>query len=49
MRKAIMAGAAALILAALIWGANDPWKTKPFAQWDANDLHKVMNLSLIHI
>jgi hypothetical protein len=38
-----MAGAAALILAALIWGANDPWKTKPFAQWDANDLHKVMN------
>jgi len=43
MRKAIMVGAAALILAGLIGGANDPWKTKPFAQWDANDLHKVMN------
>ena len=43
MRKAFMAGAVALILAEMLWGGSDPWKTKPSAQWDANDLRKVMN------
>jgi hypothetical protein len=33
----------ALVLAGLLWGASDPWKTKPFMPWDANDLRKVMN------
>jgi hypothetical protein len=43
MRKAFIAGAVALVLAGMLWGGSDPWKTKPPAQWDANDLRKVMN------
>ncbi|MGA8102419.1 MAG: hypothetical protein WB869_09715 [Candidatus Acidiferrales bacterium] len=43
MRKAITAGVGVLVLAGLVWGGSEPWKTKPFAQWDANDLRKVMN------
>jgi hypothetical protein len=43
MRKATMAGALVLVLAGLLWGGGDPWKTKPVAEWDANDVRKVMN------
>src|SRR5579863_2225554 len=31
------------ILAALAWGGGDPWKTKPYQQWDANDIKKIFN------
>ena len=43
MPKAMMAGATALVLAGLLLGASDPWKTKSFSQWDANEVRKVMN------
>lgn len=32
----------ALAIAGLAFGANDAWKTKPYQQWDANDLKQVL-------
>ncbi len=32
-----------VILAALAWGGGDPWKAKPYQQWDANDIKKIFN------
>jgi hypothetical protein len=43
MRKATMAAAAALTLAGLLLAASDPWKAKPYSQWDANEVRKVLN------
>src|ERR1700683_1767932 len=43
MRKATMGCAAALALAGLLWAASDPWKAKPYSQWDANEVRKVLN------
>jgi hypothetical protein len=43
MRKATMVCAAALALAGLVWAASDPWKAKPYSQWDANEVRKVLN------
>ncbi|MFZ3333580.1 MAG: hypothetical protein WA197_23275, partial [Candidatus Acidiferrales bacterium] len=34
---------ACVILAALAWGGGDPWKAKPYQQWDANDIKKIFN------
>jgi hypothetical protein len=31
-----------LVLAALVWAGSDPWKTKPFQQWDAADIKKIV-------
>ncbi len=31
-----------LIAAVLAWGGGDPWKSKPYQQWDANDVKKVL-------
>ncbi|MFZ0211666.1 MAG: hypothetical protein WBE20_08790 [Candidatus Acidiferrales bacterium] len=45
MHKKILAGAAVLVLASLAWAANEPWKTKPYQQWDKTDLEIVLNNS----
>lgn len=34
---------AGVILAALAWGGGDPWKVKPYQQWDANDIKKIFS------
>lgn len=31
-----------LALAALVWAGSDVWKTKPFQQWDAADIKKIV-------
>lgn len=30
-----------LIVAVLAWAGGDPWKSKPYQQWDANDVKRV--------
>ncbi len=30
-----------LALVALAWAGGDPWKVKPYQQWDANDIKKI--------
>jgi hypothetical protein len=41
--KPFTAALVCLILAALAWGGGDPWKSKPYQQWDANDIKKIFN------
>ncbi|MFZ0332770.1 MAG: hypothetical protein WAN10_16450 [Candidatus Acidiferrales bacterium] len=43
MHKKILIGAVFLILAGLVWAANEPWKEKPYHQWDKADLALVLN------
>ncbi len=42
MRKAGFIGFAALVVAALVFAANEPWKTKPYKQWDDKDVRKIL-------
>ncbi|HEV2287670.1 MAG TPA: hypothetical protein VGR81_01815 [Candidatus Acidoferrales bacterium] len=34
-----------LILSGLVWASNEPWKTKPYQQWDQHDLDQILNSS----
>ena len=43
VRKSILSAATLLIAASLIWASGDPWKTKPYQQWDAKDIQKIFN------
>lgn len=43
MRKEIVVGGAFLIIAGLVWASNEPWKTKPYQQWDKADLAVILN------
>jgi hypothetical protein len=43
MRKAIVGSLALVVVALLAWASSDPWKSKPYDQWDAKDVQKVMN------
>jgi hypothetical protein len=43
MRKVTMAAAVALALAGALLAASDPWKAKPYSQWDTNEVRKVLN------
>ncbi len=45
LRKAFLSGCVALLLAALVWAGGDPWKSKPYQQWDAKDVRKVLDAS----
>ncbi len=45
MRKALFSGCLVLLLAALVWAGGDPWKSKPYQQWDAKDVRKVLDAS----
>jgi hypothetical protein len=42
MRRFIKISLAMLVLATLAW-ASDPWKEKPYQQWDQKDVAKVLN------
>jgi hypothetical protein len=42
-RKAIFCSAAVLVAASLLWAANDPWKSKPYQQWDDRDIRRIFN------
>jgi hypothetical protein len=41
MSKAIIVGVAILSVAVAAW-AGDPWKSKPYQQWDQKDVQKIM-------
>lgn len=43
MRKATIL--AVFVMAGLLYAANDAWKTKPYQQWDQNDLKEVLTNS----
>jgi len=43
LRKALLSGCVALSLAAIVWAGGDPWKSKPYQQWDAKDVRKVLD------
>jgi hypothetical protein len=43
MSKKTLAAVAALLLAGLVWATNEPWKDKPYQQWDKADLQVVLN------
>ncbi len=43
VRKAISSVAVLLVAASLIWASGDPWKSKPYQQWDSKDIQKVFN------
>ena len=45
MRKAFFFGCVVFLLAALVWARDDPWKAKPYQQWDAKDVRKVLDAS----
>jgi len=43
MRKAIIGTFAVLAVAAIAFAASDPWKSKPYQQWDEKDVQKVLS------
>lgn len=43
VRKIIYSTATILVAASLIWAANDPWKSKPYDQWDDKDIQTIFN------
>ena len=43
VRKIICSAATILVVASLIWAANDPWKSKPYDQWDDKDIQRIFN------
>jgi hypothetical protein len=32
-----------LVLVSFAWASGDPWKSKPYQQWDANDIKKIFS------
>jgi hypothetical protein len=44
MRKILIA-VACVAFAAAVWAANDPWKDKPYQQWDSKDLQVIFQNS----
>ena len=44
-RKIFLCGSIAVLLAAIAWAGDDPWKAKPYQQWDAKDVRKVLDAS----
>ena len=45
MRKILLSSCIALLVAAIVWAGGDPWKSKPYQQWDAKDVRKVLDSS----
>jgi hypothetical protein len=42
MRKTILVSFAALVVAALVFAGGDPWKSKPYQQWDDKDVKRIL-------
>jgi len=45
MRKRMMGGLAVLMIALLASASSDPWKSKPFQQWDQKDVTQILQES----
>lgn len=45
MRKTILGSFVVLAIAALAWASSDPWKDKPYQQWDERDVQRVLSNS----
>ena len=45
MRKGILGIPLLLVLAVFAWASNDPWKDKPYQQWDPKDIQHVLSNS----
>jgi len=45
MRKAIIGSIALLAIAAFALASSDPWKGKPYQQWDEKDIQKILQNS----
>ena len=43
IRKAIPSVVAILVAGSLLWASGDPWKSKPYQQWDSKDIQKIFN------
>ena len=41
MRKIFLIVTGCFALAAVVWASNEPWKEKPYQQWDSKDLQKI--------
>jgi hypothetical protein len=39
--KFMLASLFLLVLGTLAWASSDPWKAKPYQQWDANDIKRI--------
>jgi len=42
MRKVLFASSVFGVIATLAWAGGDPWKSKPFSQWDEKDVRKIL-------
>jgi hypothetical protein len=43
MRRGMVSCLAVLIFATLAWAGGDPWKTKPYKQWDDKDIQRILS------
>jgi len=41
MVKKILIAIGCVVFAAAVWASNDPWKDKPYQQWDSKDLQRI--------
>src|SRR5271154_1463671 len=41
MRKTFLLAIGCMALAVAVWASGDPWKDKPYQQWDSKDLQKI--------
>jgi hypothetical protein len=42
VRRVLMASFVLSVAAAFAWAGGDPWKSKPFQQWDEKDVRKIL-------
>jgi len=42
MRRVLLSSFVFGVVAALAWAGGDPWKSKPFSQWDEKDILKIL-------
>jgi hypothetical protein len=43
VRKTFSVFAVILVAASLLWASNDPWKSKPYEQWDEKDIRRIFD------
>jgi hypothetical protein len=41
MRKTFLIAVGCMAFAVAVWASNDPWKDKPYQQWDSKDLQRI--------
>ena len=45
MRKSLAAAGIVFVLSVLAWAGGDPWKSKPFQQWNQKDVQQILQES----